>query len=296
MHNPDLAYLMGMIVGKGYKIQYSTETEYRIEIPHKLMKVEGMETNLSIRASLLEINQRLDPLINTRAKVSTESPSLTQITFRLSNASYLARELNRMLIYNNYKDFRIPNEIFNSTRDIKSEFMRGLSDVTGHIRGTNSAFGNPASHRVYIEIPSNWYLVVDICNLLKEVDVPVQNINWGHPNFRDGNLKDYNKGKELTWRKEHQIKIFADVFEKVGFNIIHKKLALEDFAQTNRDNYNAPTKTIEESHNPFYWEKPIRRTRRGPHPMVNHESIPPILRGQNFESWTDVARILGYHE
>lgn len=33
---------------------------------------------------------------------------------------------------------------------------------------------------VYFEIPNNWELVVDFANLLRSVDVPVQNIDWAH--------------------------------------------------------------------------------------------------------------------
>lgn len=295
MHDPDFAYLLGMIVGKGYKIPGVEETEYRIEIPHKLMRIEGMETAISVKASLLDIKQRLDPLIDTNIDVTTHTKNNTMISFRLKNASYLARELNRMLTFHNYKDFRIPDEIFSASRDIKLEFLRGLSDVTGHIRDANKAFGDPASHRVYIEIPDNWFLVIDICNLLKDVDTPVQTIDWGHPNFRDPKLRDYRKGKKFVWKREHQIKIYADVFETIGFNIDHKKRALAKFANENRKNWNRKNKSIEESHHKFYWERPVRAKKDRPyHPMVNDKSIPAPIRGKNFNSWTEIAAILGY--
>lgn len=297
MHNPDMSYLMGMIVGKGHKITGQAETEFKIEIPHKSLEVEGLETTLSTKASLLDIKQRLDPVIDSKIDVIKQSKSMTVISFKLNNQSYLATEMNRMLTNNHYKNFRVPKEIFGATRDIKLEFLRGLSDVTGHIRDSNRAFSDPSKHRVYIEIPENWYLVVDICNLLKEVDIPVQTVNWGHPNFRDGNLKDYNRGRKTAWAREHQIKIFADVFEDVGFNIEHKKRALQKFAQTNRDNWKGKKYTIDESHRKFYWEKPIRENKKRPaHPMVNDPSIPIEIRSQNFTSWVYVAKLLGYQQ
>lgn len=295
MHNPELAYLMGMIVGKGQIIRGKNTTEYRIDIPHKLLSVEGMETKLSVKASLLDIKQRLDPLIDNQINVASENKNATMISFTLKNEAFLATELNRMLVFRSYKDFRIPEEIFQAARDIKVEFLRGLADVTGHIRKSNLAFGSPSGHRVYIEIPENWHLVIDICNLLKEVDVPVQTVNWGHPNFRDPNLKDYNQGKKYVWKREHQIKIFADVFEQVGFNLEHKTRALEKLAQTNRDNWTGKRKSIKESHHTFYWEKPRRvKKERQPHPMVHDELVPEEIRGHNFNSWIGVAEILGY--
>lgn len=294
MQNPDLAYLMGMIVGKGFIVRGREETEYRIEIPHKNLEIEGMDAQLSVKASLLDIKQRLDPLIDANMRVTTEDRR-TLLSFTKKNGSYLATELNRMLTFNNYKDFRIPSDIFEASHDVKLEFIRGLADVTGHIRSSNLAFGDPASHRVYIEIPVNWFLVVDICNLLKEVDVPVQTVNWGHPNFRDPNRVYYIKGNHNYWWKEHQIKLWADEFEAVGFNIVHKRRALQELADTNRTNWSRK-KPIEASHHKFYWELPDRNRSREPHPMVDNEKIPAEIRGENFSSWKDLSRKLGYHE
>ena len=46
----------------------------------------------------------------------------------------------------------------------------------------------------------------------------------------------------------------------------------------------------------FYWEKPIRRKIRPIHPHENDPSLPEEIRGKHFESWTDLARLLGYGE
>ena len=47
----------------------------------------------------------------------------------------------------------------------------------------------------------------------------------------------------------------------------------------------------------FYWEKTIRRREHKPiHPMENDESLPAVIRGKHYDSWTDLARDLGYGE
>lgn len=61
-------------------------------------------------------------------------------------------------------------------------------------------------HRVYFEIPQNWELVTDFCNLLKSVDIPVQNIDWGHPNMRDGNLKNITKESRIFGKKNIRLR------------------------------------------------------------------------------------------
>lgn len=54
--------------------------------------------------------------------------------------------------------------------------------------------------------------MIDVANLLKSLDIPVQTIDFGHPNFRDPKLKKYNEGKPNYWKKELQIKIWANEF------------------------------------------------------------------------------------
>jgi len=74
----------------------------------------------------------------------------------------------------------------------------------------------------------------------------------------------------------------------IGFNIKHKQEALEKYAEELLK-FIAPEKTHK-----FYWEKPIRRKNRPIHPCENDEVLPEEIRGEHFESWTDLAGYLGY--
>lgn len=183
------------------------------------------------------------------------------------------------------------SELFSMTTDEKKELLRGIADVTGYIRRSNMAYGVEGFHRVYIEIPGNWQMVIDISNMLKDLDIPVQTIDFGHPNFRDSNLKMYNLGKPYYWKKEHQVKICANEFLPIGFNILHKQKALEKYSEELLE-YLDENKTHK-----FYWEKPIRRRENKPiHPMENDVSLPAAIRGKHYDSWTDLAKDLGYGE
>lgn len=133
-------------------------------------------------------------------------------------------------------------------------------------------------------------MVISIANMLKELDIPVQTINFGHPNFRDGQLKKYNEGKTNYWKKEHQLKVYANEFIPVGFNIKHKQRALELYS-AELLNYLDPVKT-----HLFYWEKTKRRHNKPIHPGENDSSLPAEIRGMHYNSWQDLAKELGYHE
>lgn len=46
--------------------------------------------------------------------------------------------------------------------------------------------------------------------------------------------------------------------------------------------------------NVSYWEKNIRRSNKPIHPGENDPSLPDEIRGKHFDSWTDLAGLLGY--
>jgi len=314
MDNAELSYLLGMIAGKGTIIRGKERSEIIIEIPHKNLISEGMDAKLSVKASLDDIRNIVEPLIGTRL-LSSQTSHRTVLKFTKDNQDFLIREINRYYSrLNSFKDFRIPKEVFGFSADMKQQFMIGLADVTAHIRSSNSAFGQLFNHRAYIEIPVNWFMVVDIGNLLIELDIPIHTIDWAHPNMRDPNLKYFNQGKSEAWFKEHQIKIYADEFEKIGFRIDHKMKALLNLASRNRKEWNKVVnekiriaKTpdncekwrkslnrIDLIHHKYYWQtKDITKT-KPTHPMEHSDKIPAIIRGRHFDSWKEICIALGY--
>jgi len=314
--NPELSYLLGMICGNGNIARGNNQTDVLIELPHKTLISEGMDARLSVRASLNDIRDAIEPLIGARIN-TIQQKQRTTLKFTKNNEDFLIREINRH--YQNLyscRHFRIPRDIMTSSTDIKREFMIGLSDVTAYMRRSNVGFGIPYHHRVYIEIPQNWFLVIDIGNLLLGLDVPIHTIDWGHPNMRDPNLVDYNLGKNDTWFREHQIKIFADEFEKIGFRVEHKMHALEELSNMNKNEWDRAVQNniknarslrqkekskqllghIERVHHKYYWETGTRNIQKAIHPMENSKNIPKLIRGQHFNSWKKIAEALGYHD
>jgi len=289
--NVQMAYLIGMILGNGEMQRGNNETTVTIDIPHKnLLDDEGREVTVYVMASITDIRGVVEPLLGYSLPI-TQTGRSTQISFTKSNQDYTMREILRFIGNGVHHSSMIMNtDLFSMKTDEKKELLRGMADVTGYIRKSNLAFGQTGAHRVYIEIPGNWNMVIDVANMLKELDVPVQTIDFGHPNFRDSNMKKYNEGKTNYWKKEHQVKIWANEFLPIGFNITHKQRALEKYS-----NELLSCKNPEQTHK-YYWEKAIRRKTKPIHPCENDTSLPTIIRGKHFESWTDLARELGYHE
>jgi len=315
MINPDIAYLLGMIAAKGVIRRGNKETEIMIQIPHKNLEIEDENTQQSVKASLLDIINRLKPLIGTDIAVDVSSSTIAYIKFTKDNGDYLIRTIRTYFARKtSWSNFRIPKEIIISSKDIKKEFLRGFADVTAHIRKSNVAWNN-YEHRVYIEIMSNWDMVIDIANLLKDLDIPIQTIRWAHPNFVDTNQKYYKKG--ITNYKEHQVKIWAEEFNQVGFNIGHKNRLLKKYSRLNNENWdnyckeNAQKASSEKSksgylskignldikHHKFYWESKRKYIKQKPqHPDEDNSRIHSKIRGKHFDSWKEVAKELGYNE
>jgi len=287
--NTEMAYLLGLVLGNGEIQQDATRTKVTIDIPYKNLKTDDeKDVAIYVKASTVDIRSIIEPLIGYKLTVS-ETKHSTKMTFEKANEEYVVREMLRLIDGGrHHSTMRMNPDLFSITTDEKKALLRGIADVTGYIRKSNIAYGEMGAHRVYIEIPGNWNMVIDVSNMLADVDIPVQTIDFGHPNFRDGNLEKYNEGKRTFWKKEHQVKIYANEFLPVGFNIKHKQDALERYAEELLK-YKDPVKTHK-----FYWEKPIRRRKKPIHPGENDPSLPGEIRGMHFESWTDLAGFLGY--
>jgi hypothetical protein len=292
--NNEMAYLIGMICGNGTIRRGDNETNISIEIPHKKQLTEsGQDVLIYVKASIADIKNVLEPLVGTNINF-VQSKNVTTLSFTKRNEDLLIREILRLIGNSvSHENIRIHSEVFNYSEDMKKQFLRGFADVTGYIT-RSGAYIIPYMHRVYLEVPHNWFLVVDICNLLKIINIPVQNIDWAHPNIRDGNLRKYNEGHINFWKKEHQIKIFANEFLPVGFSISHKVKALHHLSDELKEGLLNVGKDIEKTTHKFYWETRESNKIKPYHPVEIDIFIPENIRGKHYNSWKDIAKDLGY--
>lgn len=295
--NNEMAYLLGMITGNGEIQRGVTNTTISIDVPHKKLETEFQrDVGIYVKASITDIRQILEPLLGTSLKF-IQNPNISILSFTKPNEDYLMREILRHIGNATSADtIRISQEVFDFTTDERRQFIKGFADVTGYIRRSNYAFTEP-NYRVYFEIPHNWGLVADFSNLLKSVDIPVQNIDWAHPNMRDGNLKKYNQGKPDFWKKEHQVKVWAVEYQPIGFAILHKQEALDYFAEKQRFHIEIERKrNLSDVTHRYYWELVSRKREKPSHPGENDMFIPEIIRGKHYDSWCEIAEDLGYGE
>ncbi len=134
--------------------------------------------------------------------------------------------------------FHIPKVITGAEESIKIEFVNGLLDTSGFANAggwlNRDGKNGHGRMRVYFQFVRNWYLPVEIDNFLRsEFNLPIHTIDWGHPNIRDGNLKDFFETRPTSWGREHQVKFFPEYYQKFRFRISSKQMMFEELTAHN---------------------------------------------------------------
>lgn len=292
--DPDMAYLLGLIVGRGTIRETSGMKQLIIEYPFRNLEAKGIkksfDTKDKISLSLDDTINRLGELIEVTPKKVVSQNSVS-IVLESTKNSLLWRNVNKLLKgKTSFREMEIPDIIFGAEEEIKKEFLRGIADVTGSIGvGGRDQAGR---HRVYISVLNeNWILPIQICKLLqdKPLEIPVNTIDWGHPNIRNGNVKEYKEGREQAWAREHQLKVYAEYFEPVGFRIIHKNEILKELAEYNRQHFSGRMAKV-------CIPPKKRQKQRCTHPEESSQKLPVALRGKHCDTYWQVCVELGCNQ
>ena len=278
----DVAYLLGLIVGRGAITESGGARQLMIEFPYTSLQAQGITSTFdqetSIRLGLDDIRERLLDLLDTDIRIVRKDGGVDFIA-RFQRPSMVWRNI----LYitegaTSYPYFRVPQVLYNPDLpgEWRREFVRGYADVAGNIRKANRYIDG--RYRVRLDIlnyPTNWEVPVQLCLLLQEhLDVPVQLITYGHPNL----------GRHF---REHQLNIFAEQFLKVGFSFEHKQKILEELAEANRI----------ESPQGGYESCPGMKRLRGTKPSdpdeKNAEKLDPRLVGRHFDAYWQICKALG---
>jgi len=288
--DPDVAYFIGLVTARGEITDTGRVKRISIEFPFRNLKVEGIKKAITqkdkILLSLDNVINRINELTDVNVRKEESEHSVYLIIETLKNTMFLRNTKVLMKKKSSYYEFEVPDQIFQADESIKKEFIRGFADVAGSARWANR--NRWGKCRVYLDVlnsPLNWRLPVQICHLLQDhLGIPVDVIQWGHPNTRDPNLKEYNQGRKDAWAREHQIKVFADDFEKIGFYMYHKQEILEELAEYNRKKRFKKAK---------FCNPPKRKRKKPRHPSENSKKLPQEIRGKHYDSYWQICADLG---
>jgi hypothetical protein len=285
--DPDVGYLLGMIVGRGSFTEAGEDRRLVIDFPFRALRATGIDVSYDqqtqLQLAVVQIRNRIENLVEAVFDVSTTRSNVCFV-MRFVHNSMTWRNLR--LITDGFQNFRsstVPQRLLEAPEDIQREFVRGLADVCGFVRTSNRE--RDGRHRVYIEIPGqNWQLPVSLCHLLQVcLHVPVQMIQWNHPNTRIPFRTDLS----LTSR-EHQVKIFADMYRSIGFYVNYKQTILDELADYNEENFSITRSLC--NPNPEAHQQHLRR--KPAHPEENCQLVTEQIRGSHFDAYWQICTAL----
>lgn len=280
----DVAYWLGMIIGRGIIVDDGTRCVITIKFPFVKPELESYDQFAGFVTSIVStVLPRLRALLGETVHIST-SPQ-EDVTFRVEFPSTHIIVRNLRLILGDrldYKRFIVPQAIREShDSEIIREFVRGFADVAGNIRRSNR--DQAGVHRVYLDVLNeNWRLPIQLCDLLQnKLKVPVANILWGHPNLRDPKASQL----QASPFREHQVRIYAHHFLPVGFYVEHKQAVLKSLAEENRLRRKGSIGKFCPGHR--------REARKAQHPLEKDPRLPKGVRGKHFDAYWQICAACG---
>ena len=284
--DPDVAYLLGLITIRGELYESQGDKRIIIQFPFKSLIAEGIKIRVGQKDQLdmavNRIRDRLQELVESHIDVERGENEIVFLMRFLRN-SLVWRNIRYMFgTKRSFREFEIPRSILEAPDDvIKIEFLRGVADAGGFVRQSNYYLNG--KNRVYIEVNNrNWKLPTQLCRLMQvDLDVPVQIIQWGHPNVRQPHKKE-----GTAWAKEHQVKIFVEEFAKIGFYVPYKEKILKELVRADRKV--GGKKPLKCNPNPE-----VRRIKKKPkHPGEKSNIVPKKLR-KHFNAYWQICLALG---
>jgi len=322
--SPTLAYLLGLITGRGHifytskilVIEFSHSNKFIYGVAHcdkcgdLVTKVNGYlkckkcglrldPSNRSVynqpEQTIKSLKTVIIPFLQQEIEVSysiTGNRSMTLLVLDFKKNEILFNEIQSF--FNNatsFDSFHIPVKIYSSTEEAKIEFINGLLDTAG-FPSSGGWLNRPGKNlygrmRVYFQIVRNWHLPVEIDNFLrKEFSLPIHTIDWGHPNIRDGNLQDYFNNRPTSWSREHQIKFFPEYYTMFKFRISSKQALFQELIDHNK-------RAGFDNKNDWFPPKPIPLSKiKSYHPGEADVRIPQSAR-RHFNAFWQINAVMG---
>ncbi|MBI4332695.1 MAG: hypothetical protein HY673_15605 [Chloroflexi bacterium] len=286
----DVAYLLGLIVTRGQIVDEPPVRRLVITLPFRSLIASGdkvqFEQKTQLRLGSAEISDRLSEVLGAHMNVTAAAKRKTLSALFPTN-SIAWRDLTLLLEgRKSYREFQIPPNVLDAPADIQKDFMRGVVDGSGWIvPGTYYRSRTRGKRRVFIAIDNaNWVLPVQLCAFLQQkLKVPVGEILWGHPNLRDPHCRS---PKTVSFR-EHQVRVFCESFEKVGFYLDHKNAILAEFAAEDS------ARDLPRSISFHYLGKKHRKNLKHKHPQELSRKLPSVIRGKHYDYFWQICRDMG---
>jgi len=284
LDNPDLAYFLGLLIGGG---EFDSNS-ITIDFPYKRWAHEDYRISPEwFNDSVSKIAPLVQTLINARATpryITNHTPhfyiKIEPIPQLLSQTLqiYGIRPIGKLREHASL-------EVLAPAMDAecRKRFIQGLADVIGSCRASHRHRTLESTIISFEVLGKNWKMPMQLCHLLYSLKVPVDQIEYNHPNMHSGsNPTGY-------WKKGHKIRVKAGDFRQIGYGLDCKRIGLEKLLEKEQ-HARGEISTGE------LCPRPNRGYKLG-RPKVHHRDensleLPPQVRG-HFIHFTDICNAQG---
>ena len=278
----DMAYFLGILIAGGSL----TNNKISIEFPYKRWSQDDYRISPSwFNDSVTKITPLINRILNTGATpryVEGNTPRFyieispiptilydTLTNYRIKPLGELRRHASLDLIA---KDI---------DTECKKNLVSGIADVIGSCRASHRNRSTQSTTISFEILGENWKLVYDLCQVLHELNVPVDQILWNHPNMHAGSTPD------AYWKKGHKLRIKAGDFRTIGYGFECKNLGLDYLLKLETENRGYISKGVlcpKKTHR-INGIKVIHRDEKS-------SELPEMVRG-HFIHYTHICQALG---
>lgn len=266
------SYLYGIIIGGGKIVNN------RLEIVFPFNKWGNYKKNPSKAG---EISKDLINYLKPKFKAIFK----VEFTFEVSKRSWIIFFNNYVSIIKNLKSYgidlvgrfkdnvRIINMVNSMNKQEKMHFIAGLADVVGSVNPQHRSFKDN-KQIISLEISGfNYDLIKEICCIFHDLEFPVDQILWNHPNMHAGDNPMYEK-----WNKGNKIRVLASEFiDQLTFGFNSKTESAEENIKSLADE-----EMILPSLCPNKFEEQFRVKQKAVHLSEMSEKLPVKIRGSHY--------------
>jgi len=282
--NTELAYLLGLLIGGGV----FGRSDITIDFPYEKWPHEDVEIAPQwFNDSITNIAPMINRVLNAQATPNYVKGTTPRFYIHITNIPHVTYDTLRAYGINPVGELRrctsLQGLLPHMDQACKRAFVSGLADVIGSVRASHR-HRSLASTIVSFEIMhENWSLPYELCQLLYELNVPVDQILWSHPNIQSGKNSTYR-----AWRKGHKVRVKAGDFATIGFGLECKRRGLEDLIHIEERNRGCV------SHNSLCPNQKYScaQCNKVAHVDEDATDLPPEVRG-HFIHYTHICSVLG---
>lgn len=226
-----MAYFLGLLIGGGT----ITQNIISIEFPYKGWSREDFRISPEwFNDSVTKIVPLINNLLNANATprcVTDHTPRYYIDISPIPNLLYtLLQEYGIRPLGQLRREASIGELVPKMDEHCQRKFVSGLADVIGSCRPTHRHRTLESTIISFEIIGKNWNLPFELCQLLHDLEVPVDQILWHHPNMHAG------VDPKAYWKKGHKVRVRAGDFAKIGYGMECKRIGLEKLLEIEKKN------------------------------------------------------------